>query len=84
MAKTSDQNNDTHTASDASTLEGMAQTVNEESVVSPGGTVRSSFKPSDNAKLYASPQTVQQLAYRSPVTTNRAMFENLNSKEAMI
>ena len=77
----SDQNNDPHSVSDASTLEGMAQTVNEESVVSPGGTVRSSFKPSDNAKLYASPQTVQQLAYRSPVTTNRAIFENLNSKE---
>ena len=62
--------------------DGQNQKANEESVVSPGGTVRSSFKPSDNAKLYASPQTVQQVAYRSPVTTNRALFENLSSSES--
>ena len=62
--------------------EGLKQALNEESIVSPGGSVRSSFKPSDNAKLYASPQNVQQLAYRSPVTTNRAVFENLSSMES--
>ena len=37
-----------------------------EEVRSPGGTVRSSFKPSDNAKLYASPENVQSVAYREP------------------
>ena len=35
-----------------------------ENEMSPGGTVRSSFKPSDNAKLYASPENVQSVAYR--------------------
>ena len=66
----------------SNTTEGLKQATNVESIVSPGGTVRSSFKPTDNAKLYASPQTVQQLAYRSPVSTNKALFENLNSTDA--
>lgn len=30
-----------------------------------GGTVRSSFKPSDNAKLYASPENVQSVGFRA-------------------
>ena len=36
-----------------------------EAELSPGGTVRSSFKPSDNAKLYASPENVQSVAFRA-------------------
>ena len=76
-----DNKSDYATCQQQSTTDGSMQSTNEESVVSPGGTVRSSFKPSDNAKLYASPQAVQQVAYRSPVTTNRALFENLNSSD---
>ena len=64
--------------------DGTNQKANEESNVSPGGTVRSSFKPSDNAKLYASPQNLQQLAYRSSVTTNRAIFENMSATEGKL
>jgi hypothetical protein len=33
--------------------------------MSPGGTVRSSFKPTDNAKLYASPEAAQSYAFRA-------------------
>lgn len=38
--------------------------VGGEVVVSPGGTVRSSFKPTDTAKLYALPETSASVAFR--------------------
>jgi len=43
-----------------------------------GGTVKSSFKPGDNAKLHASPQNIQTVALMSPTEDNSSNSNGQN------